>query len=302
MADSSPSNTHPSSLETPYESLSLLLRLLGASSVDNECHGITLPDMLGGKPREGLVSMLKKEGFKTLCCPSLSLKHDQEDAGSRQQVQGNAAALLARESRSSEEEAFENTNGIVTVTSALSKIPETLLGNVYESFAILVDSRLRAYSNFLALQGVTLAKSDPSLTTPADLRALEQKIEALLIAGSKISVDSVSTHFEETRILEDDDEQIASRVSLPFLFRLQMNLNVPRTSGETERVNVSLSAPGQITGKSFSPLGVIHAALYGVMIHHSLTCEIYIDIFTHMLTHTLYFPTTYRYTFAQLPT
>jgi predicted peroxiredoxin len=269
MAASSTSNTHPSSLETPHESLSLLLRLLGASFTKNEYQGMSPPDMLGGKSREGQVSELKEEGLKTLCCPSLSLKHDQEDnpfdgiqknsstdARSRQQVQGNAAALLAREIKSSGEEAFENTNGIVTDTSALSKIPEALLGNVYESFAILVDSRLRAYSNFLALQGVTLAQSDPSSTTPADLRALEQKIEALVLAGSKISVDSVSTHFEEIRILEDDDddEQIASRVSLPFLFRLQMNLIVPCTSGEVERVNVSLSAPGQISGKSLSPL------------------------------------------------
>jgi hypothetical protein len=268
MTCSSTSKRHPSSLEAPLDSLSLLVRLLGASSVENERQGIRpLPDTLGEETREGMVSMLKKEGLKTLSCPALSLKHDHEeipfdgihetsstDARSRQQVQGNAAALLAREIRSSEEEAFENTKGIVTVTSALSKIPETLLGNVYESFSILVDSRLRAYSNFLALQGVTLAKSDPSFT-PTDLRALEQKIEALLIAGSKISVDSVSTHFEETRILEDDDdEQSISGLSLPFLFRVQINLIVPRTSGETERVNVSLSAPGQITGKSSSPL------------------------------------------------
>jgi hypothetical protein len=285
MACSSTSKRHPSSLEAPLDSLSLLLRLLGASSVESECQGIRpLPDTLGGETREGMVSMLKKEGLKTLSCPALSLKHDQEeipfdgihetastDARSRKQVQGNAAALLAREIRSSQEEAFENTSGIVTVTTALSKIPETLLGNVYESFAILVDSRLRAYSNFLALQGVTLARTDPSFT-PADLRALEQKIDALLIAGSKIAVDSVSTHFEETRILEDDDEQRTSCVSLPFLFRVQINLIVPRTSGETERVNVSLSAPGQITGKSSSPLvwSMLHYRRGYNTSHHAL--------------------------------
>jgi hypothetical protein len=262
MPCSSSSKRHPSSLEDPHESLRLLVRLLGASSVESECQGIpTLSHALNGETREGIMSMLHREGLRTLSCPALSLKHDQEeipsngldktsstDVRSHQQEQGNAAALLAREIRSSEE-ASENTNGIATVTSTLSKIPEALLGNVYESVAILVDSRLRAYSNFLALQGVTRAKKDPSFT-PADVKALEQKIEALLVAGSKISVDSVSTHFEESGIMEDDDEQSATSVSLPFLFRVQINFIVPRTSGETERVNVSLSAPGQITGKS----------------------------------------------------
>jgi hypothetical protein len=268
MLGSSASKRHPTSLEAPHESLTLLMRLLGASSIESECQGIPplVSHALNEETREGIVSMLQRKGLKALSCPALSFKHDQEpipsngldktsstDVRSRQQEQGNAAALLAREIRSSEDEASENTNGIATVTSTLSKIPEALLGNVYESFAVLVDSRFRAYSNFLALQGVTLARKDPSFT-PADARGLEQKIEALLLAGSKISVDSVSTHFEESGIMEDDDEQSASSVSLPFLFRVQINLIVPRTSEETERVvNVSLSAPGQITGKSSSP-------------------------------------------------
>jgi hypothetical protein len=260
-------------MKAPHESLSLLARLLGASSVDSgsvesgsgshECQGIppisdTLNGETTGETREVIASMLQKEGLKTLLCPALSLKHDREetssaDVQSRKQVQGNAAALLAREIRSREEEASEDINGIVAVTSALSKIPETLLGNVYESFAVLVDSRLRAYSNFLALQGVSLARKDPSFAR-ADLKALERKIEALLVAGRKVSVDSVSTHFEESRLMEDDDEESASRLSLPLLFQVQINLIVPRINGEIEKVNVSLSAPGQIIGKSSSPL------------------------------------------------
>jgi hypothetical protein len=270
------------------------MQLLGASSVESECQGIPpLPHALNRETREGIVSMLQREGLKALSCPALSLKHDQEeispigpdktsstDVRSRQQEQGNAAALLAREIRSSGEEASDNTNGIATVTSTLSKIPEALLGNIYESFAVLVDSRLRVYSNFLALQGVTLASKDPSLT-PADARGLEQKVEALLVTGSKISVDSVSTHFEESGIMEDDDEQSASSVSLPFLFRLQINLIVPRTSGETERVNVSLSAPGKISGKSSSPF-----VWYQNTPHHAMPCELYSDnFFACLLTH-----------------
>jgi predicted peroxiredoxin len=265
---SSFSKGHPSSLKAPHESLSLLVRLLGASSDESrvgshEYQGI--PPISGrrdceihGEVREDIMSMLQKEGLKTLSCPALSLKHDREenplnglentpstDVRSRKQVQGNAAALLAREMRSSED-ASENTNGIVAVTSALC-------GNVYESFAVLVDSRLRAYSNFLALQGISLARKDPSFA-PADLKALEQKIEALLAAGRKISVDSVSTHFEESRLMEDDDVESAPRVSLPLIFQVQINLIVPRSGGDTEKVSVSLSAPGQITGKSSSPL------------------------------------------------
>jgi hypothetical protein len=263
------SKGHPSSLEAPHEYLSLLVRLLGASFVEKDEKGKgspPIPDALDGETREGIVAMLQKEGLKALSCSALSLKRDQEDVpsighdkisstdvGSPKQVQGNAAALLAREIRSNEDGASENTNGIVTVTSTLAKIPETLLGNVYESFAVLVDSRLRAYSNFLALQGVSLARKDPSFTI-ADLRALEEKIEALLVAGRKVLVDSVSTHFEESRLTEDVDEESACPVSLPLLFRVEINLIVPRSSGETEKVNVSLSAPGKITGKSSSPL------------------------------------------------
>jgi hypothetical protein len=56
--------------------------------------------------------------------------------------------------------------------------------------------------------------------------------------------------------MEDDDKESASRVSLPLLFQVQINLIVPRSTGETKNVNnanVSLSAPGNITGKSSSP-------------------------------------------------
>jgi hypothetical protein len=131
----------------------------------------------------------------------------------------------------------------------LSKIPDTLLGNVYESFAVLVDSRLRAYSSFLAREGVTaLAKKNPSVV-PADLGALEQKIKALLAVGRKVSIHSVSTYFEESQLMEYEERD--SRVSFALQFQVHMNLIVPRTSGETERVSVSLSAPGQITGKSY---------------------------------------------------
>jgi hypothetical protein len=265
-------------MKVPHESLSLLARLLGASSVakgagSHECQAIppisnTVNGETHGETREVILSMLQKEGLKSLLCPALSLKHDREDTSStdvqsRKQVQGNAAALLAREITSSEEKASED-------TSALSKIPETLLGNVYESFAVLVDSRLRAYSNFLALQGVSLARKDPSYA-PADLKALEQKVEALLVAGRKVSVDSVSTHFEESRLIEDDDEENTSRVSLPLLFRVQINLIVPRSNGETQKVNVCLTVPGDITGKSSIPL---FAALI-------MPCEVCSDTFSH---------------------
>jgi hypothetical protein len=303
MPGSSNSRRHPSSLEAPHESLSLLVRLLGASFVagSDKCQGTPSisDDALDGETRDGIVSMLQKEGLKTLSCPALSLKHDQEEipsnelvktsstnVRSRKQVKGNAAALLARVIRSSEEEASGNTNGIGAVTSALSmsKIPDTLLDNVYESFAVLVDSRLRAYSNFLALQGVTLARKDPSFAS-GDLKALEQKIEALLVAGRKISVASVSTHFEECRLMEDDDdEESASRVTLPFLFRVQINLIVPRSNGETELVNVSLSASGLITGKSSF---VVHSVLqtrseYTTPCHARSTVT---PFFTCLLTH-----------------
>jgi hypothetical protein len=250
---------HPSSLEapgSPHESLSLLVSLLGASFIANGAENNAR------ETRDDIVSMLQNEVLTSLSCPALSLRHDREESAlngvdestssttsddrTRKQVQGNTADLLAREIRIDQEKASDSTNGIAT---SLSKIPDTLLGNVYESFAVLVDSRLRAYSNFLAREGVlSVVKKNPSVV-PADLGALEQKIKALLAVGRKVSIHSVSTHFEESQLMEDDESDLY--VSFALQFQVQMILIVPRTSGETECVSVSLSAPGQITGKSY---------------------------------------------------
>jgi len=52
-----------------------------------------------------------------------------------------------------------------------------LLNNVYESFAVLVINRLRAYSHFLAHQRVFLAR-DPSVDPTAMALSVEQRIKA----------------------------------------------------------------------------------------------------------------------------
>jgi hypothetical protein len=304
---------HPSSLEapgSPHESLSLLVSLLGASSIENGAHAgetrLVIDTMSSRVPRENDIvsAMLQNEVLTSLSCPALSLKHDREESAlngvdktsssttshvqTRNQVQGNAAALLARQIRIGREDASSSDDSSPNgFSSSLSKIPGMLLGNVYESFAVLVDSRLRAYSNFLARQGVSQAKKNP-LLVPVDLKALELKIEALLAAGRKVSVHSVSTHFEEeTRLMEDEESDCDSSVSFCFQFRVQMKLIVPGPSGETETVSVSLSAPGHIIGKScpFESFCSMHT----LPNHANAIPCVYNDTACFLKAHTLFF-------------
>ena len=192
------------------------------------------------------VSTIFKEAFHSVSVPGLSLKHEGEehrssnkdkDSNSKnsitQHVQGHASGLLAR----------ELLIGVTEPLIDIDTVPGMLLNNVYESFAVLVISRLRAYSHFLAHQGVSLAK-DPSVEPTAMASTVEQRIEAVMETGTQVSIESVETRFE---ILQDPEEKTAT--TLPFEFQVEMNLLVPRASCDQEVVHVSLAAPGQIIGK-----------------------------------------------------
>jgi hypothetical protein len=197
------------------------------------------------------------EAFRSLSVPGLSLEDEGEEhrssskdkdsnakKSSSQYVQGHATSLLARELYIGENVLCE-----AVLLIDIDTVPGMLLNNVYESFAVLVISRLRAYSHFLAYQRVSLAK-DPSVDPTAMALSVEQRIKAVMKTGYQVSIESVETRFD---ILQDaevpQDAEEKTPTTLPFEFQVEMNLLVPRASGDQEVVHVSLAAPGQIIGK-----------------------------------------------------
>jgi len=203
------------------------------------------------------VSTNSMEAFRSLSVPGLSLEDEGEEhrssskdkdsnakKSSSQYVQGHATSLLARELYIGENVLCE-----AVLLIDIDTVPGMLLNNVYESFAVLVISRLRAYSHFLAYQRVSLAK-DPSVDPTAMALSVEQRIKAVMKTGYQVSIESVETRFD---ILQDaevpQDAEEKTPTTLPFEFQVEMNLLVPRASGDQEVVHVSLAAPGQIIGK-----------------------------------------------------
>lgn len=203
--------------------------------------------------------------FRSLSIPALSLKHkDEENRSSdgKNQVQEHAASLLARQLLVSACSSSTTSSSIRTSTAYAAQgtfdfasVPDRLLNNIYESFAVLVISRLRAYSTFLARQGLSLANNkekESSVDSQVVNTQVEQKIEALMETGTRVAVDSVKTHFEvqSLQVLEDEDN--AELASLPLELQVEMDLVVPRSKGDQEVVHVSFAAPGEITGTYIS--------------------------------------------------
>jgi hypothetical protein len=128
-----------------------------------------------------------------------------------------------------------------------ANVPQTLLKNFYESFAVLFDSRLRAYTNFLARQGIALAAKDPD---PDYIKTLQGGIEAMLEMGGKISMDSIRTSFEIEGSQGIKDK--ADTQTLPLQLKVQMRLLVPCITQGNETISITVAAPGKITGKYFT--------------------------------------------------
>jgi hypothetical protein len=195
-------------------------------------------------------------------CPALSLAHKDHldmDHSSRKEAERYAVSLLSRPLLVGE---TEHANEVGFPCVGLPEVPAVLLRNIYESFAMLVDSRLRAYATFLARHCDTLARSKKknlhSAAPVVGVFNVEQKLGTLLGLGSRIEASSMRTIFEVAETGADDDEEDKrdeglqhKSSSLPLRMKAVINLVVPGPSGEVDTLSVTHKTTGVISGMAF---------------------------------------------------
>jgi hypothetical protein len=182
-------------------------------------------------------------------CPSLSLEHEQLPCSqSRAQAEEHAASLLARPL-----DILVSTSKLETflVGEESSGAPECLLQNVYESFAILVQSRIRAYATLIARHSIMLGEKQGNMTILAD--RVEEKIDRLFQVAGAVYAEEMITRFE----LEEDDSDVDvvstdegtnQSAGTPLTLRILLDLVLPVPSGEDIVFKITFDAPGTIKG------------------------------------------------------
>lgn len=288
----------PSSCSIVADSLAVIARLLSTSRSDRD--GCEFPSLQefnpataedgGGNRSGGSNSSCVPPPEYRVSCPGLSLHHKKlsphsfiesssDHSADRKLAKGHAINLLARplESESALRRA-ENDRGAddteleATMPPAIARSARTLLRNFSSSFAVLIDSRLRAYTDFLSRHAMTLLASKTnwsartaaaSTTTDADAaehrvprsvaaaRAIEEKLALILAKGAQVAMTAVALRFELPGDVSTmfQDESIAAASLLNLV--VSMDFVVPRARGSSElQFSVSFSTPGMMTGTS----------------------------------------------------
>ena len=125
----------------------------------------------------------------SLECPSLSLRHLGHlniGENSRVQAEQESAALLARPF-TIEVNPQPTENGSIRIDD----LPKALMNNMYESFAILVDSRLRVYSKIFLRHLTSLVSKRADAF---GILQMGQKLETLHDIGGQITALSMQVH------------------------------------------------------------------------------------------------------------
>lgn len=193
-------------------------------------------------PTEQLSSSLREAKRIVPCastlsvlCPALSLKHEPSSHSNgsskrgRAQAEEHASSLLERPLQIA----------LCGETGSLEDedIPERLLQNVYESFAKLVHSRLRALSTLIARHGLKEKKN---------AEQVESKLQGLFQVAGAVYAEEMITRFEchEEVDLEDDSSE-----GVVLTFRVSLDLVLPTLDGEDQIVKIGLACPGEIQGR-----------------------------------------------------
>jgi hypothetical protein len=179
-----------------------------------------------------------------LQCPSFALAHEKGESShnDRNQTKEYALSLLNRPLLWQPE-----TGNATLLLEQFSKLKYLLLQNVYDSFKILVDSRLHAYATFLARHGLTLVKKHIGHNVDS-LACLEQKIQVLLQLGEQIEAHCISINFEvvDSDVMEEDD---TSNLELEIVVKMEIRL--PRPGKASQLIPTTIRVSGSIIGKSF---------------------------------------------------
>eukprot|EP00522_Entomoneis_paludosa_P013942 CAMPEP_0172449932 /NCGR_PEP_ID=MMETSP1065-20121228/8502_1 /TAXON_ID=265537 /ORGANISM="Amphiprora paludosa, Strain CCMP125" /LENGTH=394 /DNA_ID=CAMNT_0013201693 /DNA_START=99 /DNA_END=1283 /DNA_ORIENTATION=+ len=167
----------------------------------------------------GLDSALECNDRIEFSSPALSLAHDDHlefNHESRNEAERSAFMLLSRPIGFVLNKEGSGADGGIGDCSIkkVSEVGELLLLNVSESFALLVDSRLRAHATFLAKHG---------LTAPSGKSLLDQKLGTLLELGNRVAVSSIETGVEVVdldQLSDDQPRSSAAAVSFRALLKL----------------------------------------------------------------------------------
>ena len=192
----------------------------------------------------------------SLQCPGLSLRHFGHlniGKSSRVQAEHESAALLARPITVQIDPSHEADDSSISIED----LPRALMNNIYESFAILVDSRLRVYSKiFLRHLASLVAKQADAF----GILQMGQKLETLHDIGGQITAVSVKVDAE----LDNTDVDEVSPGVFKQAFRLDavMELDVPSPTGPSRTFAVRQNARGYLTGMfSVTSFEVVHALI-----------------------------------------
>jgi hypothetical protein len=189
-----------------------------------------------------------EKSFPRLAIPGLSLRHHHDkdhhndkdhrhrhDTGSRKDAEEHAVALLARPLR----EETSDDGSIVSQNTLL-------LQNALASFAVLVDSRLHAYSSFLARHALSIRDGKRKDSEDSALvKGIEEKLEQMLGVGSKLSAKTVETRFE---LLDEGNKSSEASTRLKLNVNIDFGFPCPATSEEVG-VSVFFSTTGDMKGE-----------------------------------------------------
>ncbi|GAX11812.1 hypothetical protein FisN_7Lh200 [Fistulifera solaris] len=177
-----------------------------------------------------------------VACPSLSLQHEHVEyksvglgSRSREQVAGHAASLMAR----TENITVGFSHGKFTVYNDKEK---ELLENLYQSFAILVHSRVRAYTTMIARHCTTLSEKLASSNKHVETRKRYiGKLDRLLNAAHAIHLDQMAMTFEVENLDLDADDSVA-----PLSFGFQIDLDLPASNAQNSSAyKMAIKVPGE---------------------------------------------------------
>lgn len=180
-------------------------------------------------------------------CPGLSLKHGKEcsslDLASsstsehrycydRKQAEEHAVELLSRPLQCDTNPVLGGIGDVILGESG-DHAAQLLQSNIYSSFAVLMDSRLHAYSTVLARHALSL---------PDEIPNIQEKLAEILLIGTRIEADKMSTQF----LLTDGENDHAW-----LTFQVTMELTIPsnrESSSKKQTIAVAFEASGSIHG------------------------------------------------------
>jgi hypothetical protein len=212
--------------------------------------------------------------------PSLSLEESPGNYHSgvfhnRRDVESHVESLLARpillgkqegSSKNSSEGDPEDSLDEFLVDSS-QQVPKLMLENFGTSFNTLMNSRLRAYANFLARHALSHVRCSKTQDEMEGVTSIERKLKTMLGIGHQVSAASIVSEFtadpskcteEIAEAQEDSTQDWTFQASMPLKMSISIDIALPHVEmeGGDETLTVTFETTGKICGKLPNRLNV----------------------------------------------